>query len=591
MNNFSGIVKCFTAEQTSSPSSSASPRSLIQSSFSTAPDSNNVEPSPTPRTPPRGRSRYPSSLAPDGPRVPLHRRGTSKTYERLEDLLKEAGYKETRIFTPETERHREHERGRGEGRQSDGKLKNGVDTMVGFLAGLVLGRTDGQASDLKTPRTDRVEQTTLVSSSTRKYKVTSHMSKSCMLFIDRYVDLRLSPLSGSTVRASSSLTRGTQDHALTSSGRDDSMRLPNAHASPARAYLRHIASAPTIPQRRPLGERGLTAVTKRSSTSLKDDNHTQRSPLPPLPTSWLGTVARAVLNFPGAHMGGPNNVPFQSPPLLPPSRVGHSSLPSSRSGTVRSHRQSDRKRPTSGGTAARLRGRSTPSLSTGLDSLQPPTGLAMRSHVSPGQVVRINVVCRSAPASRSSSRVGRKPNSNSLASASLGNISNGSVRGKGKISQLVGRKHRHNSQEDFADTGPSLSGRVEDGFILRSSGDRDDYDSSSEDEDEDEVDLSKLLVHSRRQRSIKSLRRHLERAPRPRDGDNDSLRVDGTWTLRGGDDAATTSDGGGRIRRGSVNDGDWSALVAPGTGRDSRSFYRRRGIPVSWTQRSGGPRR
>jgi hypothetical protein len=238
-----------------------------------------------------------------------------------------------------------------------------------------------------------------------------------------------------------------------------------------------------------------------------------------------------------------------------------------------------------------LRGRSTPSLSTGLDSLQPPTGLAMRSHVSPGQVVRINVVCRSAPASRSSSRVGRKPDSDSLASASLGNFSNGSVRGKGKVSQLVGKKHRHNSQEDFADTGPSLSGRVEDGFILRSSGDRDDYDSSSEDEDEDEVDLSKLLVHSRRQRSIQSLRRHLERAPRPRDGDNDSFHVDGTWTLRGGDDAATTSDGGGRIRRGSVNDGDWSALVAPGTGRDSRSFYRRRGIPVSWTQRSGGPRR
>ncbi len=35
---------------------------------------------------------------------PLHRRGKSKTYERLEDLLREAGYKETRVFTPEAER-------------------------------------------------------------------------------------------------------------------------------------------------------------------------------------------------------------------------------------------------------------------------------------------------------------------------------------------------------------------------------------------------------------------------------------------------------------------------------------------------------
>lgn len=33
-----------------------------------------------------------------------HRRGTSKQYESLEDLLTAAGYKETRIFTPESER-------------------------------------------------------------------------------------------------------------------------------------------------------------------------------------------------------------------------------------------------------------------------------------------------------------------------------------------------------------------------------------------------------------------------------------------------------------------------------------------------------
>jgi len=178
----------------SSPSSSASPPSLLQSSFSSAPDSHSVEPPSTPYTPPRGRSRYPSSLAPDGPRVPLHRRGTSNTYERLEDLLKEAGYKETRVFTPESERLREHEWGRGEGRQNNGKLKNRVDAMVGFLAGLVSGQTDGQPAGSEASRTDRVEQATLDSPLTRKSEVTSDASTFRVTFIGRVDVLRITPL-------------------------------------------------------------------------------------------------------------------------------------------------------------------------------------------------------------------------------------------------------------------------------------------------------------------------------------------------------------------------------------------------------------
>lgn len=399
------------------------------------------------------------------------------------------------------------------------------------------------------------------------------------------------------MRASSSQTQGVQGHAFTSSGQADSTRPLNVHASPARAYLRHIASAPNIPRRRHLGERVPTAVAKKSATSLKDDHRAQHSPLPPMPTSWLETVARAVLNFPGARVGGPNGVPSQSSLLLSPgrSRFGHSSLPSSRSGTVRGRPRPNCEHATSPleDTTARLRGRSTPSLPASLNSLHPPTLVAMRSHVSLGQVVRVNVVCRSAPASRSSSVVGRKSGSDSPASASFGNLSSGSVRRRGRAKRSVGRKHRRNNQERLADSGLSLRGRVEGDFILHSPGDGDSYDSSSEDEDEDEdeVDLSKLLVHTRRQRSIKSLRRHLEREPKPRDGDDDSFHGNGTWTLHGGDDSATASESGGRIRRGSVNDGDWGALLAPGTGRDSRSLYRRRGIPGSWIQQSGSSRR
>jgi hypothetical protein len=156
----------------SSPTPSVSPPSLLQSSFSSSADA------PLPHTPPRGRSRYPSSLTNDGLRVPLHRRGTSKTYERLEDLLKEAGYKETRIFTPETERHRGRERVHEEASQSDGKLKNGVDAVVGLLAGLVLGQPHGQPADPKTPRGDRVGQATLVSPPTLMHGTPLDISES-----------------------------------------------------------------------------------------------------------------------------------------------------------------------------------------------------------------------------------------------------------------------------------------------------------------------------------------------------------------------------------------------------------------------------
>jgi hypothetical protein len=132
---------------------------------------------------------------------------------------------------------------------------------------------------------------------------------------------------------------------------------------------------------------------------------------------------------------------------------------------------------------------------------------------------------------------------------------------------------------------------VEDGLSLDSPGDGDDYHSSSEDEDEGEVDLSKLLVHVRRQRSIKSLQRHLQRASKRHGGDHYSSGVAGAWTLLGGDNSAATSDVRGRIRRGSVNDGDWGVLIAPGPGRDIRSIHRRREIPVSWAQQSGGSRK
>ena len=393
------------------------------------------------------------------------------------------------------------------------------------------------------------------------------------------------------MRTPLSQIQGASCHPPASTGPADNGRRSNAHPSPARAYLRHIASAPNIPRRRFLTERAPIQGARRSTSNLINNHHTRRSPTPPMPHSWLGTVARAVLGFPGARIGGPNNISSHSPSPSPPGQSGsrNSSAPTSRSSTVRGYRRIKQKHPTtpSKGTAAGLRGRSTPSLPTSSDSLLPPTISSMRSQVSPGQVVKINVVCRSAPASRSSSVVGRKLGPDSLASSYLGDRSTGSVRGKGKARQSAGKKHRHKNRGRLANSGPSLRDRVEDGLSSYSPGDGNDYDSFSEDEDEGEVDLSKLLVHVRRQHSIKSLQRHLQRASKRHGGDGNSSDVAGTWTLRGGDSTATPSDVRGRLRRGSVNDGDWGVLVAPGSTRDSRSLHRRREIPVSWTQQSG----
>ncbi|KAI9459193.1 hypothetical protein BJY52DRAFT_1266915 [Lactarius psammicola] len=545
------------AMATSPPSSPpVSPPGLLQSSSSSTADPPNNEPQLSPHTPPRGRSRYPSSLAHGGPRVPLHRRGTSKTYERLEDLLQEAGYKETRVFTPETERHREYERGQGERRQMDGRVRSGMDTVVGFLAGLVLGQADSQRVGAEDSQNDQMV----------RVSPSAHQPR---------------PLSrnGPIITASLLQTRGPPSQSLRSDGVTYNERSSTVHPSPARAYLRHIASAPNIPRRRLPREHGPPPVIKKSTASLKDGLNAQGL-LPPMPPSWLETVTRAVLGFHGAQIQ--RNDTACSP------RQSGFEPPASRSSTVRGYGRSTRKCQAAvlGDTAARQRGRSTPSLLTSPVLLQPPTMLAARSQASLGEVIKMNVVCRSAPASRSSSVARRKPRDESPATASLGILSSGSVRGKSKALPSTSRIFRRKTGRNHVDYGPSLRVRVEDdGSTFHIAGEREDYGSSSEDEDEDEVDLSKLLVHPRRQQSIKSLRHQLSKS---HCRDNNASGMARTWAVRGDDDSALTPDDKGRIRRGSVNDGDWGAQVPPGSHRDNRTSHRRREIPVSWTQQGGG---
>ena len=88
-------------------------------------------------------ARYPARLTRGEPgRVPLHRRGTSRTYERLEDLLRENGYKETKIFSPESDRIESSEHDPKDGRA--GSMRAGVGAVVDFLTGLMPGSSKSE---------------------------------------------------------------------------------------------------------------------------------------------------------------------------------------------------------------------------------------------------------------------------------------------------------------------------------------------------------------------------------------------------------------------------------------------------------------
>jgi hypothetical protein len=440
-------------------------------------------------TPPRGR--HPTARG----RVPLHRRGTSKTYETLEDLLREAGYKETKIFTPE----RDGVEAEAEERVSmlDGGrgVAAGVGTVVGFLAGLIPGsrntglqREATLPDDLETPRVSR----------RRRHKDSPPPSPlACKQAQKRATlndSLPESSLSRTTTRSSAAYSpdylpplhrnelRYPRLHPYAQDSRPQLASYPRAHA-----YLRHVASAPSMGKS--LSE---VATGKRRATAAMEDDE------PPLPQTWLGNVARAVL-FGGSstHLGGPSSNPQRG-----------------RSGKVKmSLRQPH----------AFLTDRTN--IAHGTNLVNPCARIQnTRSRRSEGEVSKTRVVCRSAPGSRSGSRVrgreGRRLDGQG-AWAGLGiNIGADGEREKsnqGKWRQLRRRRIQRAKEKDglpilaritVEDDGHVMSNRGRHFGSLTSWEDGSEM-SDSEEEDEGELDLAKMLVPPKRQNSIRSLRKHL----------------------------------------------------------------------------------
>jgi hypothetical protein len=501
-----------------------------------------------PSTPARGR-RYPAELA-RGPtlgHVPLHRRGTSKTYERLEDLLREAGYKETRVVTPQADRVRPAPKTETE---TEPPRKSGVGAVVGFLAAFMPGpgpsnvAGEGDSGGVGYREYESSSYVPPPSPLARKQRLPDHRSDigppakrhTLPTERERTADRRSDPHSASS--------RGTGDHdheqeSLQNSSQSIRPRPSNpnvrtyAEASQARVYLRHMASAPNIQRRR--------SGVALSATTLKEDP-------PPLPRGWLETVARAVLGggvLDVGHVGGPA-----------PNRRRESR---SRSQS-RDHKHKHRHR-----------------------HLAPPrTMLMQRVHSSPGKVTAAVVVCRSAPGSRSASRAG-------MARAVSGAVGRGSLRGR--------RGRRGRDLPVLADTRTEGDIWTKQGGRTAAPGHGEvTEEEEDEEEEEGELDLARILVPPKRQQSIRSLRQHLhvERSQSMRVAGSRKASLYGAVGARGGveeDEDENGDDGGSvwrgrqprRVRGGGGEDDDDAeqyvfASNATGAGR------RRQGIPGGWGQ-------
>ncbi|KAI0076515.1 hypothetical protein K474DRAFT_1691312 [Panus rudis PR-1116 ss-1] len=496
-------------------------------------------------TPPRGRSsaRYPATLGLGEPgRVPLHRRGKSKTYEALEDLLREAGYKDTRIFTPESERAdkraAEERRERDNAGQRAGSIRGGVGAVVGFLAGWMPGvaRTeDEESSSVARPGVDedpRMQERSLpasplahkhpelVASKSPRYNSASPRVRVHQLPVPQYPQyspmpdrpfqvLRHQPSASSSLRA-------------------------YAQVSAARGYLRHMASAPTIPKRVPSNR---DIVVKRRTIMVHD-----ASDAPAMPANWLGHVTKAVLGSSNtdAYVGGP----MQRPSSRQSNRVPYRSRP----GTA----LSDHTNQLSSRNLAR---NASSSVLPHTLTFHPQRALAV-----PGEVTVAQVVCRSAPASRSSSRVGDR-----LVHATGSNK----------------RKHPHRKSNGAKpDTVPSLiaTSPENDAWAPRwvngqristtfhNEHDNNDDDDTDDDDDEGELDLARILMPPKRQNSIRSLRRHLHHC--------DSMRSRRERHLPALDPFAFDDDDGVGRRASLEESPGW--YEQPGT-------KKRRGIPGVWS--------
>ena len=287
----------------------------------------------------------------------------------------------------------------------------------------------------------------------------------------------------------------------------------------ASAYVRHMASAmPPRPNSTP-------AHISRPVIFVTDNDHDSSSTQPPLPPSWLESVARAVLfGGAGAHIGGPSSYISSYESLTGPSspssakshvlRSTRSSLSQVSSRKSKYHREPMNRRS---GLSDQTNSPMTPTSSSRNSFFVPPLFSQIergRSRRSEGEVSKTRVVCRSAPGSRNGSvtRSGGIDDGGKERWRKRDNTRKKEE--KGRLPSLartqaegdVWDQEKKNEGRTRGNNGGSnryLSGWGADAHSEAGSS------ASSEEEDDEELDLARILVPPKRQNSIKSLRKHL----------------------------------------------------------------------------------
>ncbi|KAI6037634.1 hypothetical protein EDC04DRAFT_3064432 [Pisolithus marmoratus] len=581
----------------------------------------------------RGRTmaRYPDSLG----RVPLHRRGTSKTYERLEDLLREAGYSETRVFTPEAERSAGNLSGKQEGRLNS-SIRGGVGAVVGFLTGLVsrnssLSRepatsgeataaisqhTEGQVSSAppsplsQVRRLDGLTRASNASSTTSLSGYSQNLSSESLHITVQRMRINSALGSAEPIHSSAGTARhSVQPHqssrALPHHSRYQLMQQqrPSLHRQPSKlgqsgvppshTHLRHMASAPNI---QPLNKRPSSSeISLRSHQRLQVAYGSHR-----------GTRRHRRVFGANDHEVASNyeckrelKDQVAQPPL--PRNWLESVARAVLSGagtTLTSDTASARTAATQKSLSAlsehsRLQRQGTQP--TRKPPLLRPEIQGQKAKLCEVQVHHAVVLCRSAPTSRASSPV--RTNLIDQHSQTLSNRLNQSRKTRDKYLDSRGRRKGKDRDRDIV---PSLAKtQVENdgwetqhrylgGWGMDTRGNESPSDEDDED-DEDELGLDRLLVPARRQHSVRSLRKHLQ----PRRNEAASSTVAGgldrpnllssgrsrpdwwnqSWSTSGGRE--WTSGGGGEDEEG------YRHVFSGTAGRSNR---RRRGLPGPWAQ-------
>lgn len=458
----------------------------------------------------------------------------------MEDLLREAGYKETRIFTPEAERFPAD----GDKRREDAdglSMKESVGAVVGFLAGLVPGHSkqtppstdlvghDQQACQRRphppSPLANKVEQSSSATSSLRSKKFTIAPSNR------RPTSADLETSSGSSADRPQVLGNANLNMDQQSLHSQPSVARLQPSRSAAYNYLRHMASTPSMQRRSGEDDSSIVDLTERVH--------------PPLPIAWRENVI-AAMNMKGSISTG--GLTERNRAL---SRPKSTRTLRTRDGRNNTHDESDERR-----------GRTT---TRGRSSLAPPQINAPRL-ASPGAVAKINVMCKSAPGSRSTS-VTRGTFTGGLLDVSQ---LDKAFRDKGKAVRRSSKRIR--SQV------PSLvvTGVEGDDWLSSDGADvplhqKQELDYDEDEEEEGELDLARMLVHPKRQQSIQSLRQHLQRhTSHSQIRKPSSASAIGHWVL----DEDTESDYFSHQRGGARDKSSWSR----------RSARRRDGIPSDWEE-------